>query len=115
LPVTKKHSAVVHYEASPETDIPVRPEGLILIDSGAQYQDGTTDLTRTIALGPITEEMRHIYTLVLKSHIQFELVKFPDGACGTQLDAAGRECLWREGLNFLHGTGHGVGGLFERP
>ena len=105
----QEHSAVVHYEASPETDIPVRPEGLILIDSGAQYQDGTTDLTRTIALGPITEEMRHIYTLVLKSHIQFELVKFPDGACGTQLDAAGRECLWREGLNFLHGTGHGVG------
>ena len=105
----QEHSAVVHYEASPETDIPVRPEGLILIDSGAQYQDGTTDLTRTIALGPITEEMRHIYTLVLKSHIQFELIKFPDGACGMQLDAAGRECLWREGLNFLHGTGHGVG------
>ncbi len=105
----QEHSAVVHYEATPETDVPVSPEGLILIDSGAQYQDGTTDLTRTIALGPITEEMKHIYTLVLKSHIQFELVKFPDGACGTQLDAAGRECLWREGLNFLHGTGHGVG------
>ncbi len=103
------HGAIVHYEPTPETDIPVKPEGFLLLDSGAQYQDGTTDITRTIALGPITEEMRHIYTLVLKAHIQLELVKFPDGASGTQLDAVGRECMWREGLNFLHGTGHGVG------
>lgn len=103
------HGAIVHYEATPETDIPLKPEGLILIDSGAQYQDATTDITRTIALGPVTEEMKHIYTLVLKAHIQLELVKFPDGASGTQLDAVGRECMWREGLNFLHGTGHGVG------
>lgn len=103
------HGAIVHYEATPETDIPLKPEGLLLLDSGAQYQDGTTDITRTIALGPISEEMKHIYTLVLKAHIQLELAKFPDGASGTQLDALGRECMWREGLNFLHGTGHGVG------
>lgn len=103
------HGAIVHYEATPETDSVLQPEGLILIDSGAQYQDGTTDITRTIALGPVTEEMKHVYTLVLKAHIQLELVKFPDGASGTQLDAVGRECMWREGFNFLHGTGHGVG------
>ena len=103
------HGAIVHYEVTPETDIPLKPEGLLLLDSGAQYQDGTTDITRTIALGPITEEMKHIYTLVLKAHIQLELAKFPDGASGTQLDALGRECMWREGFNFLHGTGHGVG------
>ena len=103
------HGAIVHYEASPETDVLLKPEGLLLLDSGAQYQDGTTDITRTIALGPVTEEMKHIYTLVLKGHIQLELAKFPDGASGTQLDALARESMWREGLNFLHGTGHGVG------
>lgn len=104
-----QHGAIVHYEATPETDVVLKPEGLILIDSGAQYQDGTTDITRTIALGGVSEAMKHIYTLVLKAHIQLELVKFPDGASGTQLDAVGRECMWREGYNFLHGTGHGVG------
>ena len=104
-----QHGAIVHYEATPETDVVLKPEGLILIDSGAQYQDGTTDITRTIASGAVSEEMKHIYTLVLKAHIQLELVKFPDGASGTQLDAVGRECMWREGYNFLHGTGHGVG------
>ena len=104
-----QHGAIVHYEATPETYVVLKPEGLILIDSGAQYQDGTTDITRTIALGAVSEEMKHIYTLVLKAHIQLELVKFPDGASGTQLDAVGRECMWREGYNFLHGTGHGVG------
>ena len=104
-----QHGAIVHYEATPKTDVVLKPEGLILIDSGAQYQDGTTDITRTIALGAVSEEMKHIYTLVLKAHIQLELVKFPDGASGTQLDAVGRECMWREGYNFLHGTGHGVG------
>ena len=103
------HGAIVHYEASAETDAPLKPEGFLLLDSGAQYQDGTTDITRTIALGPVTEEMKHIYTLVLKGHIQLELAKFPNGASGTQLDALARECMWREGLNFLHGTGHGVG------
>ena len=104
-----QHGAIVHYEATPETDVVLKPEGLILIDSGAQYQDGTTDITRSVALGAVAEEMKHIYTLVLKAHIQLELVKFPDGASGTQLDAVGRECMWREGYNFLHGTGHGVG------
>lgn len=103
------HGAIVHYEATPETDVALKPEGLILIDSGAQYQDGTTDITRTIAFGPVTEEMKHVYTLVLKGHIQLELAKFPDGASGTQLDALARECMWREGYNYLHGTGHGVG------
>lgn len=103
------HGAVVHYEATPETDAPLKPRGLLLLDSGAQYQDGTTDITRTIALGPVTEEERHVYTLVLKGHIQLELAKFPDGASGTQIDALAREAMWREGMNFLHGTGHGVG------
>ena len=105
----QEHGAIVHYEATPQSDAVLRPEGLILIDSGAQYQDGTTDITRTIALGPVSERMKYIYTLVLKAHIQMELVKFPDGASGTQLDAVGRACLWRSGLNYLHGTGHGVG------
>lgn len=103
------HGAIVHYEATPETDIPLEPHGLILIDSGAQYQDGTTDITRTVALGPVTEEQRRVYTLVLKGHIQLEMAKFPDGCSGTQIDALARQPLWRAGLNFLHGTGHGVG------
>jgi Xaa-Pro aminopeptidase len=103
------HGAIVHYEATPKTDIPLEPHGFLLLDSGAQYVDGTTDITRTIALGPVTDEMKRIYTLVLKGHIQLELAKFPDGATGTQIDALAREAMWREGLNFLHGTGHGVG------
>lgn len=103
------HGAIVHYEATPETDIPLKPEGFLLLDSGAQYLDGTTDITRTIALGPLTEEQERVYTLVLKGHIQIELCKFPSGASGTQLDILAREALWREGLNYLHGTGHGVG------
>ena len=103
------HGAIVHYEATPETDIAIKPHGFVLIDSGAQYQDGTTDITRTIALGPLTEEQKRVYTIVLKGHIQLELARFPDGVSGTQLDALARESLWREGYNFLHGTGHGVG------
>lgn len=103
------HGAIVHYEASPETDVELRPEGFLLLDSGAQYQDGTTDITRTIPLGPLTDEQCRIYTLVLKGHIRLAMAKFPDGACGTQLDALAREPMWREGLNYLHGTGHGVG------
>ena len=103
------HGAIVHYEATPETDIPLKPEGFLLLDSGAQYLDGTTDITRTIALGPLTEEQKRIYTLVLKGHIQIELCKFPAGASGTQIDILAREAMWREGLNYLHGTGHGVG------
>ena len=103
------HGAIVHYEATPETDIPLKPEGFLLLDSGAQYLDGTTDITRTIALGPLTEEQKRVYTLVLKGHIQIELCKFPAGASGTQIDILARQALWREGLNYLHGTGHGVG------
>lgn len=105
----QEHGAIVHYEATPETDVPLRPEGLILIDSGAQYLDGTTDITRTIALGDVTEEQKLVYTLVLKGHIQLELCKFPRGASGTQLDALARKDMWRYGFNYMHGTGHGVG------
>lgn len=103
------HGAIVHYEATPETDAPIEPHGLVLIDSGAQYEDGTTDITRTVALGRLTEEQRRIYTLVLKGHIQLALCRFPSGACGSQIDAIAREPMWREGYNYLHGTGHGVG------
>ena len=103
------HGAIVHYEATPETDVPLKPEGLLLLDSGGQYLDGTTDITRTIALGPLTEEQKRVYTLVLKGHIQVELCKFPSGASGTQIDILARKDMWREGLNYLHGTGHGVG------
>jgi Xaa-Pro aminopeptidase len=103
------HAAVVHYEPTPETNIALQPKGFLLLDSGAQYLDATTDITRTIALGPLTDEERRVYTLVLKGHLRLQNLKFPDGASGTQLDAVAREPLWNEGLNFLHGTGHGVG------
>ena len=103
------HGAIVHYEATPETDLPVEPHGLVLIDSGAQYVDGTTDITRTIALGDLTDEQRRVYTLVLKGHVQLGMCRFPAGACGSQIDAIAREPLWREGYNYMHGTGHGVG------
>lgn len=103
------HAAIVHYEATPETDIPLESHGMILIDSGAQYQDGTTDITRTIALGPVSDYEKHVYTLVLKGHIQLAMCKFPKGAAGTQMDILARSAMWREGLNYLHGTGHGVG------
>lgn len=107
------HGAIVHYEATPETDVPLQPHGFLLLDSGAQYQDGTTDITRTIALGPLTQEQREIYTLVLKGHIQLELAKFPSGAGGTQIDVLAREAMWRKGLNYMHGTGHGVGSFLN--
>ena len=103
------HGAIVHYEATPETDIPVQPHGLVLIDSGAQYLDGTTDITRTIALGELSEEQCRVYTLVLKGHIQLDMCRFPAGACGSQIDALARAPMWREGYNYMHGTGHGVG------
>lgn len=109
----QEHAAIVHYEATPATDVPLRPEGLVLIDSGAHYSDGTTDITRTIALGPLSEEQRRVYTLVLKGHIQLQMLKFPEGASGTQLDAIARKDLWTAGLNFMHGTGHGVGSFLS--
>lgn len=105
----EQHGAIVHYEATAETDVPLERKGLLLLDSGAQYQDGTTDITRTIAMGPLTEEQKKVYTLVLKGHIDLQMLRFPDGATGTQLDAIARQPLWLAGLNFLHGTGHGVG------
>lgn len=105
----QEHGAIVHYEPTEATDMPLKAEGLLLIDSGAQYQNGTTDITRTIALGPLTEEQRRVYTLVLKGHIQLDMLTFPDGASGTQLDALARKDMWAEGYNYLHGTGHGVG------
>ena len=103
------HGAIVHYEPTEETDVALMPKGFLLIDSGAQYLDGTTDVTRTIPLGQLTDEERLVYTLVLKGHIDLQLLKFPDGAAGTQLDVIARRALWEQGYNYLHGTGHGVG------
>lgn len=105
-----EHGAIVHYEATPETDVPLKPEGILLVDTGAQYVCGTTDITRTILLGSsATDEQKKVYTLVLKGHIALSRLKFPRGASGTQLDLAARSDMWREGYNFGHGTGHGVG------
>ena len=103
------HGAIVHYDPTPETDIPIKSEGLLLIDSGGQYLDGTTDITRTIPLGPLTWEMKRDYTLVLKGWIRLGSAVFPKGTCGTQLDGFAREAMWKYGINYLHGTGHGVG------
>ncbi len=103
------HGAIVHYEPTDETDIPVLPKGLLLCDVGSQYRDGTTDMTRTIPLGPLTDEMRRDYTLVLKGWINLARVHFPRGTYGSQLDVLSRAPMWEYGINFLHGTGHGVG------
>jgi Xaa-Pro aminopeptidase len=107
------HGAIVHYEPTPETDVPVEPKGLLLIDSGGQYQDGTTDITRTIPLGPLTWEERRDYTLVLRGFINLGRAVFPRGTYGTQLDALARTPMWRYGINYLHGTGHGVGSFMN--
>ena len=103
------HGAIVHYAATPETNATLKPEGLYLLDSGAQYLDGTTDITRTIALGEPTEQMRKDFTRVLKGTISLAKSKFPEGTRGSQLDILARKALWDAGLNFLHGTGHGIG------
>lgn len=105
----EEHGAIVHYEPTPDTDVPLRSEGFLLLDSGAQYLDGTTDITRTIQLGKVTDLHRRVYTLVLKGHLSLQNLCFPRGAAGTQLDAVARVAMWREGMNFMHGTGHGVG------
>lgn len=105
----KEHGAIVHYSATPESDVTLQPKGFLLLDSGAQYLDGTTDITRTIALGELTEEEKTDYTLVLKGHIALAMAKFPAGTRGAQLDVLARMPLWSRGMNFLHGTGHGVG------
>ena len=105
----REHGAIVHYEATPETDVPLRPEGFLLLDSGAQYLDGTTDITRTIALGPLTQEEKEDYTLILKGHIALATAVFPEGTRGAQLDVLARMPIWQRRMNYLHGTGHGVG------
>ena len=105
----KEHGAIVHYSATPESDVPLQPKGFLLLDSGAQYLDGTTDITRTIALGELTEEEKTYYTLILKGHIALAMAKFPVGTRGAQLDVLARMPIWKYGMNFLHGTGHGVG------
>lgn len=105
----KEHGAIVHYEATPETDVTLKPEGFLLLDSGAQYLDGTTDITRTIALGPLTEEEKTDYTLILKGHIALAMAVFPEGTRGAQLDVLARMPIWKRHMNYLHGTGHGVG------
>ena len=103
------HGAIVHYEATEATALPLKPEGFLLLDSGAQYLDGTTDITRTIVLGPVTEEQKTDYTLVLKGFIALSMAEFPHGTCGTQLDVLARQYMWKAGINYGHGTGHGVG------
>lgn len=105
----REHGAIVHYEATPETDVKLRPEGFLLLDSGAQYLDGTTDITRTIALGPLTDEEKEDYTLILKGHINLAMAVFPQGTRGAQLDVLARMPIWKKKMNYLHGTGHGVG------
>ncbi|MDE6270868.1 MAG: aminopeptidase P family N-terminal domain-containing protein, partial [Muribaculaceae bacterium] len=103
------HGAIVHYEADEVSNATLRPEGLLLVDSGAQYLDGTTDITRTVCLGEPTQQERADFTLVMKGHIALATAIFPEGTCGTQLDALARQFLWAHGLSYLHGTGHGVG------
>ncbi|MDE6300091.1 MAG: aminopeptidase P family protein [Muribaculaceae bacterium] len=105
----QEHGAIVHYEADEKSSSDLHPEGLLLIDSGAQYLDGTTDITRTIALGKPTADERRDFTLVMKGHIALGTAVFPEGTVGAQLDALARQFLWKEGLSYLHGTGHGVG------
>ncbi|MBO4985256.1 MAG: aminopeptidase P family protein [Bacteroides sp.] len=105
----KEHGAIVHYEATPETDVELKPEGFLLLDSGAQYLDGTTDITRTIALGNLTEEEKEDYTLILKGHINLAMAVFPVGTRGAQLDVLARMPIWQKKMNYLHGTGHGIG------
>ncbi len=107
------HGAIVHYEPTPATDIPVLPKGLLLCDSGGQYQDGTTDITRTLPLGPLTEQERCDYTLVLRGFINLARVHFPKGTYGSQLDCLARAPMWEYGINYLHGTGHGVGSFMN--
>lgn len=106
----KGHGAIVHYEATPETDATLEGHGLLLVDSGGQYQYGTTDITRTVSLGGApTKEEKHDFTLVMKGHIALATVHFPEGTTGHQLDVLARQFLWKEGKAYFHGTGHGVG------
>ena len=103
------HGAIVHYGATPESNAVIRPDGILLIDSGAQYFDGTTDITRTVSTGKVSDTIKRNFTNVLKGHIQIALAVFPEGTVGMQLDILSRQFLWKSGQNFLHGTGHGIG------
>lgn len=107
------HGAIVHYEATPETDAALEPRGFLLLDSGAQYLDGTTDITRTIPLGYITQEEKEDYTLILKGHIDLAMAVFPEHTRGSQLDILARQPIWQRRMNYLHGTGHGVGSFLN--
>ena len=114
----KEHGAIVHYEADEHSAATLQADGLLLVDSGGQYLDGTTDITRTVSLGNPTDDERHDYTLVLKGHLALQRAKFPAGICGVNLDVLARMPLWQEGMTFWHGTGHGVGhflGVHEGP
>lgn len=114
----KDHGAIVHYEATDESAYTLAPEGLLLIDTGGQYLEGTTDITRTISLGNPTAAEKHDYTLILKGHLALARAVFPKGTMGVQLDLLARGPLWNEGMTYLHGTGHGVGhflGCHEGP
>lgn len=104
-----RHGAIVHYEATEETDATISGNGILLVDSGGQYTYGTTDITRTVALGDPTPEQRHDFTLVMKGHIALAMIKFPEGTRGAQLDVLARQYLWNNGKAYYHGTGHGVG------
>ena len=105
----KEHGAIVHYSASPQSNAEIKADGMLLIDSGAQYMDGTTDITRTWTLGNPTEAQKKDFTRVLKGHISLAKCKFPQGTRGSQLDILARKALWDCGTNYLHGTGHGIG------
>ncbi len=104
-----EHGAIIHYDPTPETDVPIKPEGIYLLDSGGQYMNGTTDITRTVAMGEPTEDQKEMFTRVLKGHIDLARIKFPVGFSGKQIDAFARRALWDGGKNYNHGTGHGVG------
>jgi Xaa-Pro aminopeptidase len=105
----KSHGAIVHLSVGPDNALEVEPEGILLFDSGGQYLDGTTDITRTIALGKVTKKQKTDYTLVLKGMISLSLAEFPYGTKGCHLDILARKPLWENGMNYGHGTGHGVG------
>ena len=105
----RDHGAIVHYSADKTSNATLHPRGFLLLDSGGQYLDGTTDITRTIALGELTNDQMVDYTLVLKGHINLAMAQFPAGTRGAQLDVLARMPLWQHHKNYLHGTGHGVG------
>jgi Xaa-Pro aminopeptidase len=105
----KSNGAIIHYGAEKETAAKIKKEGVLLVDCGGQYERGTTDITRTFALGEVSQEVKKHYTLVLKGHVALSMVKFPNNTTCTAIDVLARQYLWEEGLNYLHGTGHGIG------